>query len=65
MKIKNHFHFNGFEMRLSLKQRLGMTQKWPFSQESKTLKDSGHSSKIESLYKWSFNNNIDKVTFLH
>ena len=30
MKIKNHFHFNGFEIRLALKQRLGMTQKWPF-----------------------------------
>ena len=29
MRIKEHFHINGFALSLALKQRLGATQKWP------------------------------------
>ena len=29
MRIKNHFHINGFAFSLALKQRLGTTRKWP------------------------------------
>ena len=29
IRIKNHFHINGFALSLALKQRLGATRKWP------------------------------------
>ena len=29
LKIKTHFHVNGFAISLALKQRPGSTQKWP------------------------------------
>ena len=29
MRIKNHFHINGFALSLALKQRLEATWKWP------------------------------------
>ena len=29
MRIKKHFHINGFALRLALKQRLKITRKWP------------------------------------
>ena len=29
MRIKLHFHINGFALSLALKQRLEVTQKWP------------------------------------
>ena len=29
MRIKNHFHNNGFALGLALKQRLEATRKWP------------------------------------
>ena len=28
MRIKNHFHINGFALSLALKERLEATQKW-------------------------------------
>ena len=31
MRIKNHFHINGVELSLVLKQRLEATRKWPMS----------------------------------
>ena len=31
MRIKNHFHINGVELSLALKQRLEATRKWPIS----------------------------------
>ena len=36
MRIKNHFHINGFALSLALKQRLEATGKWPI--EDKNLK---------------------------
>ena len=33
VRIKNHFHINGFAICLALKQRLGVTQKWPIPLE--------------------------------
>ena len=29
IRIKKHFHINGFALSLALKQRLGATRKWP------------------------------------
>ena len=29
MRIKNHFHVNGFVLSLALNQRLEATRKWP------------------------------------
>ena len=38
LRIKKHFHINGFALSLVLKQRLGVTRKWPMERFHMTLR---------------------------
>ena len=37
MRIKTHFHINGFALSLALKQRLGGTRKWAIGNSNQSL----------------------------
>ena len=43
MRIKEHFHINGFGLSLALKQRLGATQKWPIARTITSTESRPHS----------------------
>ena len=43
MRIKEHFHINGFALSLALKQRLGATQKWLIARKITSTESRPHS----------------------
>ena len=50
MRLKNHFHINGFALSLAFKQRSRSTQKWPIIHQAPVVQKVDSAIHIINLY---------------